>query len=176
MLYIPAPPYLSGEYDSSRCIPKPAEELLYKNRFNAPDYMVTQRVKYATGKDDKNVENLSEAELQKWVDKKISEKQVDILSPVRMAHYDQDAGFFFRCDYGYNLKFKGSGLFSKAGEPTKVLYTLCPPADLYTKDNKAMKKSSYFTLKTSWKSPHGYPKYEGEKQTIFMNQKHVSIE
>ena len=27
-----------------------------------------------------------------------------------------------------------------------------------------IKKNSYFTLKTSWKSTYGYPKYEGEKQ------------
>jgi hypothetical protein len=88
------------------------------------------------------------------------------LSPVRFAHYNPKAGFFFRCDYGYNLKFKGGGLFSKAGEPTKILYSLCPPGDIYMKGKKDMKKNSYFTLKTDWKSPCCYPKYEGEKQTF----------
>ena len=42
-LYIRAPAYTSGAYDSSSCIPKAAEELLYKNRYDSPDYTVAQR-------------------------------------------------------------------------------------------------------------------------------------
>lgn len=119
-------------------------------------------------KEDKDkIENFEDAKKQAWIDDKISKKQVDILSPLRMAHYSQDAGFFFRCDVGYNLKFKGGGLFSKAGEITKIMYTLCPPAELYTvKDKKEDKKNTYFTLKTDFSTPCSYPKYKGEKQTF----------
>ena len=119
-------------------------------------------------KEDKDkIENLEDAKKQAWVDENISKKQVDILSPFRLAHYNQEAGFFFRCDVGYNLKFKGGGLFSKAGEISKVMFTLCPPAELYTvKDKKEDKKNTFFTLKTDLNTPCCYPKYKGEKQNF----------
>ena len=163
-MFVPAPPYSSRYYDSSHCIPSVGEEAMYKYRYNLADVNVAQRAQHAKRENEPqdDWESKSDKELQTWVNMRMAGKPTDILSPSRIAHYNKDAGFFFRCDFGYNLKFPSAGLFAKAGEVTKVMYTICPPASRFI---EGQAKQTYMTLKSSWKSAFQNQEYKDEKRT-----------
>jgi hypothetical protein len=169
-----APQYSSGYYNScsdlpSSAVPSEGERKLYKFRYELPDLMCSQRALDAKIEGEDTWETKTDKELQTWANKRMTGKPTDIMSPSRICQYNKSAGFFFRVDLAHNIKFPSAGIFSKAGEVLKVMYTLCPPGAKFLQEGNAEK--TYFTRSSNWSSSYLAQEFADEKRTFHVDYK-----
>jgi len=142
-------------YDSSRCVPLPCEEKLYRSLGEREDALIGEMAALARRpqeKEDANVDVMEDEELANWIKMRLSQPH-GLISLDHAAHYSMEAGFRFGVDRIVNLSKTPGGVF-------KVLYSLSPPGSFYTEPK--LTDDASFTFATDWDSPLLLPGFKDD--------------
>mmetsp|Transcript_27856 Transcript_27856/g.89800 ORF Transcript_27856/g.89800 Transcript_27856/m.89800 type:complete len:645 (-) Transcript_27856:88-2022(-) len=148
-LMVPAPPYGSRAYDSSRARPLPGEQLLYG--FHARRRRATVRQAVAPMAQELQVSAPSgDDACRGWLKDRLATRPRALFDYTRVCKYQPAAGFRVAVEGAHNLP--------RTGYPF-VVYCLSPPAPFY-QDPKLTEEVEFTTL-VDWDSPQKSPRFLG---------------
>lgn len=151
-VYLPAPSYGQGRYDTTRCSPSEIEKVLYQRRErkeNAYQANTLQVCIIEAFKDDGPAGLTSEI-LSEWMVSRLAPKPTELLDLSQLLRYQPDLGFRLAIDGLCNMPAPGLLAPPKL---YKVVYCLSPPA-LYFHD-PPLTDDAHMT-RTYVSPPHNY--------------------
>jgi hypothetical protein len=126
-VFVPAPRYGDGVYDTTRCVPTDAERVIYQRRASqGPQGEHKQQVRAVLAAAFPG--ETPDADTQEWIATKLGGKPAQLLDPTYLLTYQQDLGFKVAVDGLLNLPSPG---LLQAPKFYKVVYLLSPPALYY---------------------------------------------
>lgn len=132
-VWLPAPPYEQGRYDTTRCAPSEVERTIYQRRSrkeNSANNQTLQAAVVETFPPPDGPPGLSPDKVTEWMVAKLSSKPTEMIDFTFLLRYQPDLGFKVAVDGLFNLPAPGMMAGPKF---YKVVFLLSPPG-LYFND------------------------------------------
>ncbi|XXQ36202.1 C2H2-type domain-containing protein [Plasmodiophora brassicae] len=169
-LVVPAAPYHSGTYDSTRCEPSKIEQRLYNIR-SAQDAIHVDAILEQVDPGAKDLSQENEATVKAWIEnqftalsKKMGRNAPQRIDLKRFARYNPTTGLRIAIDAAYNV---GDGALLPF-----VIYTISPPGTFY--GEYPLTEDVQLTAQWDWDSLLKAPTFLGG-YTLFRDVKYSEV-